>query len=97
MTTKDNSANRRVAPHSPGAPFNILGALESTRGLLNVAEVAELFRKSVSVIYRMAEHGRIPCFRIGGEWRFDPSALALWLTKKDPTLAVTARQQARAA
>jgi excisionase family DNA binding protein len=97
MTTKDNSANRRVAPHSPGDLFNILRALESARGLLTVAEVAVLLRKSVSVIYRMAEHDRIPCFRIGGEWRFDPSALALWLTKKDPTLAVTARQQARAA
>lgn len=96
MTRKDTSSTQQVAQHSPSDLFNILRALESAHGLLTVAEVARLFRKSVYPIYRMAEHARIPSFRIGGEWRFDPSALALWLTKKDPSLAVAARKQASA-
>lgn len=97
MTKKDTGTSQRAASNPPGTQFNVLQALEAARGLLTVAEVAELLRKSVTVIYRLAERSQIPCFRIGGEWRFDPSTLAFWLIKKDPTLAAAARHQANAA
>lgn len=78
----------------PDAPamFNILLALESARGLLTVREVAELLSKSIFSIYRMAEKRQIPSLLIGGSRCFDPSVLALWLTKKEPSLATAARR-----
>jgi excisionase family DNA binding protein len=78
----------------PDAPkmFNILLALESARGLLSVREVAELLGKSPITIYRMAENRKIPSFMIGGSRCLDPSVLALWLSKKEPSLATAARR-----
>lgn len=78
----------------PEAPemFNILLALESARGLLTVRDVATLLRKSSYSIYRLAEKRKIPSLVIGGSRCFDPSVLALWLSKKEPTLAAAARR-----
>jgi excisionase family DNA binding protein len=80
--------------HHPAAPemFNILLALESARGLLSVRDVAELLGKSTFTIYRMAESRKIPSLMIGGSRCFDPSVLALWLSKKEPSLATAARR-----
>jgi excisionase family DNA binding protein len=72
--------------------FNILLALESARGLLSVRDVAELLGKSTFTIYRMAESRKIPSLMIGGSRCFDPSVLALWLSKKEPSLATAARR-----
>jgi excisionase family DNA binding protein len=78
----------------PNAPemFNILLALESARGLLSVRDVAELLGKSPFTVYRMAENRKIPSLMIGGSRCFDPSVLALWLSKKEPSLATAARR-----
>jgi excisionase family DNA binding protein len=78
----------------PGAPemFNILLALESARGLLTVRDVAQLLGRSSFSIYRMASKRKIPSLMIGGSRCFDPSVLALWLSKKEPTLATAARR-----
>ena len=72
--------------------FNILVALESADGLLNVREVAGLLGKSPFSIYRLAQKRQIPSLMIGGHRCFDPSVLALWLAKKEPTLSVAARR-----
>jgi excisionase family DNA binding protein len=88
-SSADFSGNPR-----PDAPemFNILLALESARGLLTVREVAELLGKSPFTIYRMAEKRQIPSLMIGGSRCFDPSVLAMWLSKKEPSLATAARR-----
>ncbi|MGB8098196.1 MAG: helix-turn-helix domain-containing protein [Terracidiphilus sp.] len=84
-----NSGNQH--PDEPEM-FNILLALESARGLLSVRDVAELLGKSIFTIYRMAESRKIPSLMIGGSRCFDPSVLALWLSKKEPSLATAARR-----
>ena len=78
----------------PDAPemFNILLALESARGLLTVRDVARLLGKSIFTVYRLAEQRKIPSLVIGGSRCFDPSVLALWLSKKEPSLATAARR-----
>ena len=76
----------------PPEMFNILLALESARGLLTVRDVAELLGKSPFSIYRMAQQRKIPSLMIGGSRCFDPSVLALWLSKKEPSLATAARR-----
>lgn len=96
------SPNTKIPPkradagddEQPEAPemFNILLALESARGLLNVHDVAALLGKSSHSIYRLAEKRKIPSLVICGSRCFDPSVLALWLSKKDPSLAAAARR-----
>ena len=76
----------------PPEMFNILLALESAHGLLTVRDVAELLGKSPFSIYRMAQQRKIPSLMIGGSRCFDPSVLALWLSKKEPSLATAARR-----
>jgi Helix-turn-helix domain len=56
-----------------------------------------MFGKSRATIYRMAQKRQIPSFMLGGSRMFDPSTLALWLTRKEPLLAVAARQFQQAA
>lgn len=73
-------------------PFNIVTELQSVRGLLSVDEVAELLGMSKFTVYRMAQKRQIPSFIVGGSRRFDPSTLIIWLVKKEPQLAVAARQ-----
>ena len=80
-----------VRPETPKM-FNILLALESARGLLRVRQVAALLGRSSCSVHRMAEKRQIPSLLIGGSRCFDPSVLALWLSKKEPTLAVAARR-----
>ena len=85
----DADANPRPAASDM---FNILLALEAARGLLSVRDVASLLGRSSWSVYRMAEKRQIPSLLIGGSRVFDPSVLALWLAKKEPTLAVAARR-----
>ena len=49
---------------------------------LTVCEVAELLNVSERQVYKLAAEHRIPCFKIGGSIRFDPSAVAAWLGQK---------------
>ncbi|MHB8384594.1 MAG: helix-turn-helix domain-containing protein [Candidatus Binataceae bacterium] len=45
---------------------------------LTVEEAARFLRVSISTIYRMAEGGRIPCFKVGKCWRFTTSEIIAW-------------------
>lgn len=46
---------------------------------LSVKDVAELLNVSEKTIYRMIQNETIPCFRVGGQWRFDKREIASWL------------------
>lgn len=46
---------------------------------LSVKDVAELLNVSEKTIYRMIQSETIPCFRIGGQWRFDKREIMSWL------------------
>ncbi len=85
------------AAQSYRTPFNILIALRQVRHLMSVVEVAKLLGKSKCTVYRMARRNQIPHMMILGSLCFDPSALELWLIKKQPELAVAARQLTLAA
>ena len=47
-------------------------------GLMNVKETAKFLNMGVTRVYQMATSGKIPCFKIGGKWKFDPTALKKW-------------------
>jgi nitrogen PTS system EIIA component len=46
---------------------------------LSVKDVAELLNVSEKTIYRMIKDETIPCFRVGGQWRFDRGEIASWI------------------
>lgn len=46
---------------------------------LSVKDVAELLNVSEKTIYRMIQSETIPCFRIGGQWRFDRREIMSWI------------------
>ncbi len=85
------SVNGDSRPEPPEM-FNILLALESVHRMLTVREVAKLLQKSHFSIYRLAQRRQIPSLMIGGTRYFDPSVLAMWLSKKEPSLATAARR-----
>lgn len=49
---------------------------------LTIAQVAELLQLSEKTIYRLAQQGEIPAFKVGGSWRFRASDIDQWVAKQ---------------
>lgn len=48
--------------------------------VLNVAQAAELLHVADSLVLELAEAGKIPGRKLGGDWRFARSAIIAWLS-----------------
>jgi excisionase family DNA binding protein len=48
------------------------------KAYLSVEEVAERFGVTPSTIYRLAQRGALPGFKVGGQWRFSALLLDSW-------------------
>jgi excisionase family DNA binding protein len=46
---------------------------------LTLREVAEHLRLNVQTVYRLAQEGTIPAFKVGGRWRFDRARIDEWI------------------
>jgi nitrogen PTS system EIIA component len=46
---------------------------------LSVKDIAHLLNVSEKTIYRMIKDETIPCFRVGGQWRFDRREINSWI------------------
>jgi excisionase family DNA binding protein len=46
---------------------------------LTIKEVADLLQKKPQSIEKLARAKKIPAFKIGSSWRFDPPDLAEWI------------------
>ncbi|MFZ5998629.1 MAG: PTS sugar transporter subunit IIA [Nitrospirota bacterium] len=46
---------------------------------LSVKDIAGLLNISEKTIYRMIKNETIPCFRVGGQWRFDKREIVSWM------------------
>ncbi len=51
--------------------------------LLKVKEVAKFLRMNPITVYRFAQQGKIPAFKIGSEWRFRMSAIDNWIIERE--------------
>jgi len=45
---------------------------------LSLEEVAGRFGLNRSTVYRLVREGKLPGFKIGGQWRFSERALVAW-------------------
>jgi excisionase family DNA binding protein len=53
-------------------------AFEPEEGLWDAKDVAAYLKASRSWVYQKAEAGLLPCMRIGGLLRFEPSRIRAW-------------------
>ena len=56
--------------------------IENTGHALTANELGTILAVSHKTIFKQAQQGRIPSFRIGTCVRFDPCAVAQWLRKR---------------
>lgn len=52
---------------------------------LDVHEVAKYFGIKVSTVYRLVQRGKLPGFKVGGQWRFNRKMLESWIAKQVTT------------
>jgi excisionase family DNA binding protein len=49
--------------------------------ILTLDEVAAYLKAGKRTVYRLAQKGEIPAFKLGGTWRFRRSELDLWIAE----------------
>ncbi|HOJ16777.1 MAG TPA: helix-turn-helix domain-containing protein [Caldisericia bacterium] len=49
---------------------------------LTLEQIAEYLQMSTSSIYKMAQAGRIPAYKVGRQWRFKKEEIDSWVEKQ---------------
>jgi len=49
--------------------------------ILTLEEVAAYLKAGKRTVYRLAQKGEIPAFKLGGTWRFRRSELDIWIAE----------------
>jgi excisionase family DNA binding protein len=55
---------------------------ETESQILTLDEVAEYLKAGKRTVYRLAQKGEIPAFKLGGTWRFRRSELDCWIAER---------------
>jgi len=50
--------------------------------IMTVSETAAYLRMNRMTIYRLAQEGKIPAFKVGGSWRFDKEGIDDWIAQQ---------------
>ena len=50
--------------------------------VMNIKQVAEYLGVHTSTIYKYAQRGTIPAFKIGSDWRFSTKYIDWWIDEK---------------
>jgi excisionase family DNA binding protein len=58
---------------------SVMEQLRTRTQAMKVREVAGLLNLDPDTIVRYANAQKIPAFKVGSRWRFDPEALASWI------------------
>jgi excisionase family DNA binding protein len=49
--------------------------------ILTIKQLAEYLKVNERTIYRLANKGDIPAFKVGNNWRFKASAIESWINQ----------------
>lgn len=52
------------------------------RTVMNIKEVADYLSVHTSTVYKYAQRGRIPAFKIGSDWRFSKKHIDQWIDEQ---------------
>lgn len=55
----------------------------SNKRYLTVEEVAERFGLNSTTVYRLAQRGKLPAFKVGNQWRFSEIRLDEWVADRE--------------
>ena len=58
-------------------------AVNTKPSLMTIDEVARYLRMKKVTIYKHAQEGKIPGFKVGSKWRFKKSTVDKWITDKE--------------
>ncbi|MBU0570838.1 MAG: helix-turn-helix domain-containing protein [Candidatus Omnitrophica bacterium] len=51
--------------------------------MMTVDEVAKYLKIKVVTIYKHAQQGKLPAFKVGSSWRFKKSTIDNWIEKQE--------------
>jgi excisionase family DNA binding protein len=54
--------------------------------LLTLTEAATLLQVSTRTLQRMIRNGKLPAFKVGGQWRLRETQLRQWVEDRETTL-----------
>lgn len=49
---------------------------------MTVREVAQLLSVNEKTVYRLAQRGELPAFKVAGAWRFQPADIDHWINRQ---------------
>ncbi|HHH31785.1 MAG TPA: DNA-binding protein [Polyangiaceae bacterium] len=55
--------------------------------ILTIKEVAEYLKVTERTLYRLAQEGKIPAFKVGASWRFKRADIDAWIEAQKPGTA----------
>jgi len=53
------------------------------KSYLTVKEVAKRFGINATTVYRLAQRGKLPGFKVGDQWRFSERRLEEWVADRE--------------
>ena len=56
--------------------------MPSDHELLTIKEIGDLLRLHPSTIYKLTKNRKIPCFRVGSDWRFQRDQIERWMAEQ---------------
>ena len=59
--------------------MSVMGTTNLEGEILTLDEVAAFLKAGKRTVYRFAQSGEIPAFKLGGTWRFRRSELERWI------------------
>jgi excisionase family DNA binding protein len=62
--------------------------------LLTTKQLLELLQLDRTTVYRMLSEGRLPGFKVGGQWRFSRQEIETWMKDREPEPPPPARPSA---
>jgi len=57
----------------------VYGAVDIYADILTIKEVAKYLKVTERTLYRLAQEGKIPAFKVGGSWRFKHLDIDAWI------------------
>ncbi|MGB2631183.1 MAG: helix-turn-helix domain-containing protein [Candidatus Omnitrophota bacterium] len=53
------------------------------RAIMTVEELAKYLKMKVVTIYKHAQQGKLPGFKVGSKWRFKKETIDKWIEKQE--------------
>lgn len=62
-------------------------AITNKPSLMTLDEVAKYLRMKKVTIYKHAQEGKIPGFKVGSKWRFKKTTIDKWIADKEQNIS----------